>query len=259
MRGLRVNGAMKLIMRLVLGWKGPRRRVLGSVFSGEVESIGSQVTKFTPGDLVFGITGMKFGAHAEFLCISENGIVMHKPKNASHVQAASLPFGALTSKYFIEKHEQHSLDKSILIYGASGAVGTAAVQIAKQKGMLVTAVCSAKNTEFVKQLGADVVWAYDQQDITQKAQKFSLIFDAVGKVKKQEMKDLLTDKGKFFTVEGLDIAKDRLSDLEELCKLYETGKYKAVVDQTFGIENIVEAHRYIDTGRKKGNVLITFN
>ena len=257
-RGLDVQGWMKLVMRLVLGFNGPRKRVLGSYFSGQVETVGNQVTMFKPGDQVYGITGMKFGAHAQYLCIRQNGLVLHKPTNANHQQAAALPFGALTSMYFIDKHNKNTLDNTILVYGASGSVGTAAVQLAKLKGMHVTAVCSAKNVDLVKNLGADEVLAYDQQDITKIPKKFSLIFDTVGKIKKKQVRQLLNTKGKFFTVASLDVAKDRLSDLTQLSALFQDGKFKAIIDRTYAIDDMVAAYRYVDSGRKKGNVVITF-
>lgn len=258
MRGLKVNGILKLIMRLVLGFKKPRNPVLGVVFSGIVEEAGTKTSQFKVGDQVFGMTGMKCGAHAEYLKQPEKATMILMPENATFEEAVSLLFGGTTSIYFLEKagiKKQQGIE--VLIYGASGAVGTTAVQLAKHYGAKVTAVCSQKNTDWVKTLGAQETIAYDQTDINALEKKYDIVFDTVGKVDKNILKQLTKPDGKFVTVEGLDVARVTTEQLALLKHLFEKGELQPVIDKVYPLDNIIEAHTYVDEGHKKGNVIIT--
>jgi NADPH:quinone reductase-like Zn-dependent oxidoreductase len=259
-RSLGVSGFLKVIMRIVLGFKKPRKPVLGVVFSGIVEEIGKKVTNFKNGDEVFGVTGFKFGTHAEYIVLSSKSIIVPKPVNAAFEEAAAIPFGGHTAIYFLETAKIDSKSNlNLLIYGATGAVGTAAIQLAKFHNVNVTAVCSEGGENLVKELGADSVVLYDKEDFSQLKEEFDVVFDAVGKVSKKQCIHLLKKGGRFVTVGGLDVAAERKEQLELLKRLFEEGKYKAVIDRVYSIDEIVEAHRYVDTGRKKGNVVLTIS
>ena len=257
-RGLRVKGLMRLVMRIMLGFTKPRRPVLGTVFSGVVEQIGEAVSQFKIGDDVYGTTGLKQGCHAEYICIQEKKVITKKPKNASFEEAAALPFGGQTAIYFLRKGKIEEIDNpQVLIYGATGSVGSAAVQIAKHYGATVTAVCSSNGKELTKtSLRADHVILYDQEDFTKISDKFDIILDAVGKTNKKQCKQLLKPSGKFLTVEGMDISSERTEYLEFLRQLFENKNYNAVIDKVFPMKLVVDAHKYVDTGRKKGNVVL---
>lgn len=256
-RGLRVEGFMKFVMRIMLGFTKPRRPILGTVFSGIVEQLGEAVTRFKVGDEVYGTTGLKQGCHAEYLCISENKVITNKPENASFEEAAAIPFGGQTAIYFLRKGKIAEINNpQVLIYGATGSVGTAAVQIAKHYGATVTAVCSSKGKELGQTLGADNIILYDQEDFTKVSDKFDIILDAVGKTNKKQCKPLLKPNGKFFTVEGTDISSERTEYLEFLRQLFENKNYNAIIDKVYPMVQVVEAHKYVDTGRKKGNVVL---
>ena len=256
-RGLKVKGFMKLVMRLMLGFTKPRKPILGVVFSGIVVQVGENASLFKIGDEVYGTTGLNQGCHAEFLCISENKVLTHKPKNASFEEAAALPFGGQTAIYFLRKGKIAEInDPQVLIYGSTGSVGTAAVQIAKNYGAKVTAVCSSRGKELTQTLGADNIIQYDQQTFTKVSDKFDIILDAVGKTSKKECAPLLKPSGKFLSVEGLDIASERTEYLNLLRQLFENKKYKAIIDKVYPMGQVAEAHRFVDTGRKKGNVVL---
>ena len=255
-RALRVQGIMKLVMRIVLGFTKPRRPILGTVFAGVIEEVGAAVSQFKVGDEVYGTTGLKQGCHAEFLRISENGVITQKPEGATFEEASALPFGGQTAIYFLRKGKIEMLTHpAVLIYGATGSVGAAAVQIAKYYGAIVTAVCSSRGKALAERLNADKIILYDQEDFTQLTDKYDIIFDAVGKTSKRVCKPLLTPKGKFFTVEGTDVAAERTEYLEFLSQLFENGRYTPVVDKVYPIEQAIEAHTYVDSGRKKGDVV----
>ena len=259
-RGLKVRGFMRFVMRLMLGFTKPRKPVLGVVFSGIVEQIGENARQFKVGDEVYGATGLNQGCHAEFLCISENKVITHKPKNASFEEAAALPFGGQTAIYFLRKGKIAEINNpQVLIYGATGSVGTAAVQVAKNYGATVTAVCSSKGKELTQTLGADKIIEYDQEDYTKVLDKFDIIFDAVGKTSKKECAPLLKPGGNFLSVEGLDIAPESTEYLDFLRQLFENNKHKAIIDKVYPMDEVVEAHRFVDTGRKKGNVVLRIN
>jgi NADPH:quinone reductase-like Zn-dependent oxidoreductase len=255
-RGLAVNGFLKIIMRFVLGFSGPRKAILGTVFSGVVEDAGKNVSQFKSGDEVFGITGFKFGTHAEYISLKEKGNVTLKPANASHEEAAAIVFGGQSALYFLEKAKIKKLNNpKVLIIGA-GSVGTAAIQIANYFGADVTVVCSSDGNRIVKSLGISNIINYDKEDFTKTSSTFDIIFDAAGKSTKKQCSNLLNKGGTYKTVEGLDAASETKEQLEFLKELFEQGAYKAVIDKTFPFTHAVEAHRYVDTGRKKGNVVL---
>jgi NADPH:quinone reductase-like Zn-dependent oxidoreductase len=256
-RGLRVEGFMKFVMRIMLGFTKPRRPILGTVFSGIVEQTGEAVTRFKVGDEVYGTTGLKQGCHAEYLSISEKKVITKKPQNATFEEAAALPFGGQTAIYFLRKGKIEEINNpQVLIYGATGSVGTAAVQMAKHYGATVTAVCSSKGKELAERLGADNIILYDKEDFTKVSVKFDIILDALGKTNKKQCKTLLKPNGKFLTVEGTDISSERTEYLEFLRQLFENKNYNAIIDKVYPLAQMVEAHRYVDTGRKKGNVVL---
>ena len=256
-RALRVAGFMKLVMRLVLGFSKPRKPILGTVFAGIVESVGSNVTQFNIGDRVYGATGFKFGTYAEYIAVDEKSAVVLMPRNASCDEAAALVFGGQTAIYFLEKAGiSKRAGLKILIIRGTGSVGSAAIQIAKSHAAEITTVCSSLGLELVRTLGATHTILYDQQDFTKRTDTFDIIFDAVGKSSKKKCAHLLNDGGVYKTVEGFDVAADSKEQLEQLGRLYENGAYHAVIDRTFRMEEVVEAHRYVDTGRKKGNVVL---
>ena len=244
-----------LPMRIVLGLRKPRKSILGVELAGEVEDAGKNVTRFKKGDQLFAMTGMKFGGYAEYICLSEKGTIAVKPENVTCEEAASISFGGTTALHFFRKGNIQAGQK-VLIYGASGAVGTAAVQLASYYGAEVTGVCSAKNSELVKSLGADRVINYQHENFTEKEERYDLIFDAVGKITKNQCQEALALNGRFVSVEGQGIAKVQTKDLLLLKKLMEEGQIKSVIDRCYSLEQIPEAHEYVETGRKIGNVAV---
>ncbi|MFQ6388438.1 NAD(P)-dependent alcohol dehydrogenase [Priestia aryabhattai] len=244
-----------LPMRIVLGLRKPRKSILGVELAGEVEEVGRNVTRFKKGDQLFAMTGMKFGGYAEYICLPEKGTIAVKPENVTHEEAASISFGGTTALHFFRKGNIQAGQK-VIIYGASGAVGTAAVQLASYYGAEVTGVCSAKNSELVKSLGADRVIDYQHENFIEKEDRYDLIFDAVGKITKNQCKEALALNGRFVSVEGQGIAKVQTKDLLLLKKLMEEGQIKSVIDRCYSLEQIPEAHEYVETGRKIGNVAV---
>lgn len=257
-RGLVVGGLfMKIVMRLVLGFSKPRKSILGIVYSGVVEEVGAKVSTFKPGDHVFGMTGFNFGTYAEYIAVKESSIITLMPKNASFEEAASLIFGGQSAIYFLEKaHIQHKTNPKVLIIGATGAVGTAAIQIAQYYNADLTAVCSSAGKPLVESLGVTKIILYDKEDITKQTNTFDIIFDAVGKTTKKQFKSHRAKGGIYKSVQGYEIASESQEQLAFMKTLYESGKLKAVIDKTFPMDQVVEAHRYVDTGRKKGNVVL---
>ena len=245
-----------LPMRIVLGLRKPRKSILGVELAGEVEDVGKNVTRFKKGDQLFAMTGMKFGGYAEYICLPEKGTIAVKPENVTYEEAASISFGGTTALHFFRKGTIQTGQK-VLIYGASGAVGTAAVQLANYYGAEVTGVCSAKNSELVKSLGADRVIDYQNENFTEKQEKYDLIFDAVGKITKNQCKAALALNGRFVSVEGQGIAKVQTKDLLLLKKLIEEGQIQSVIDRCYSLEQVPEAHEYVETGHKIGSVVVT--
>lgn len=255
-RSLAAPGFLKIIMRLALGISKPRRPILGTVFSGVVEEIGNKVTRFKIGDSVFGMTGFKFGTNAEYIAVKENSNVIEMPNNASYEEAAAIIFGGQSAIHFLEKAKIGEKPNSkILIIGATGAVGSAALQIAKYHKADITAVCGSQGIGLVQNLGIANVILYDKEDFTKQKATYDIIFDAVGKTSKNKCKHLLNPNGIYVSVSA-GYASETIHQLELLKSLFENGKYNAVIDRTFPMDQIVEAHRYVDSERKKGNVVI---
>lgn len=256
-RGLAVKGFMRLIMRIVIGFTKPRRPILGTSFSGEVEEVGTNVKQYKKGDKVFGSSGFKFGAYADYIVLNQNGTFVPMPTNASFNDAAAIVFGGMTATYFLQKAGiEVKKQQEVLIYGASGSVGCAAIEIAKHYNTKVTAVCSEEGVPLVKKLGSSEVVIYTKQDFTKLSKKYDIVFDAVGKTDKRKCNNLLKKSGKYFTVGGLEIAKEEKAQLCFLKKLFDNNELHANIDRVYSLDDIVEAHKYVDTGRKKGNVVV---
>ena len=235
-----------------------KKKIPGHEFAGEIEATGSKVRQFKAGDQVFGTTtGLSVGANAEYVCLPEEstrGVLASKPVNCSYEESAALPVGGMTALYILQKGNIQSGQK-ILVYGASGSVGTYAVQLARHHyGAEVTGVCSTANIELVKSLGADQVFDYTNGDFTKNDQIYDVVFDAVGKISASQRDRLLKDHGSFLSVQTT--TSENTKNLIALKELVEAGKVRAVIDRRFPLEQAAEAHRYVETGHKTGNVVL---
>jgi NADPH:quinone reductase-like Zn-dependent oxidoreductase len=270
--------AVSLLSRMVSGLRGPRQRILGSEFAGEVKVVGAAVKEFAVGDHVFGNSGLRFGAHAEFMCMAESARIAHMPAGMSFDEAAPITDGALNALTCLTPADLKN-GRRILIYGASGAIGTAGVQLARYFDADVTAVCNTKNLELVRSLGADRVIDYTKEDFTKNGQKYDVIFDAVGKHSFKRSKGSLEPGGLYLPTDGFENLvlalwtprfggkkvvfqippRQTKQDVLLLKELIEAGKFRPVIDRTYPLEDVVEATRYVETEQKTGNVVLTIN
>jgi NADPH:quinone reductase-like Zn-dependent oxidoreductase len=270
--------AISLVSRLVSGLRRPRQRILGTELAGEVEAIGSAVSEFAVGDDVFGLTGLRFGTHAEYTCVRASALIAPKPTGVTFEEAAAVCDGALNALWCL-RNADLGRDQKILVFGASGSIGTAGVQLAKHFGADVTAVCSTKNLELVKSLGADWVIDYKEEDFTRNGQMYDVIFDAVGKHSFNRCKGSLRRSGRYLATDGfrnlmLALWTSRFGDRKVIFKLpprytkqdvvfikelMDKGEYSAVIDRTYPLEDVVDATRYVETQQKTGNVVLTMN
>ena len=275
-RSLNVPAGFGLVTRLVFGVSRPKQPILGSELAGVIASVGKDVSTFTVGDPVFAFSDTSMGCHAEYRCMAEDGAVVLKPSNLTFEEAAALSFGGTTPLNFFRRGKLKG-GESVLVNGAPGAVGTAAVQLAKHFGAIVTGVCSTANVELVRSLGASHVIDYTQEDFTQNGETYDVIVDTAGTAPFSRSKASLKEGGRLLMVlaglpEMLQIpwvsitssrhviagpAAGRVEDLRFLAQLAEAGEFKPVIDRRYPFEQIVEAHRYVDTGRKRGNVVVT--
>jgi NADPH:quinone reductase-like Zn-dependent oxidoreductase len=265
-----------IMARVFFGFTKPKVKILGSEYSGEVEAVGKSVTKFKVGDKVFGYRGQSMGAYAEYLVVPENSVVALKPENISYEEAAAIPGGSMVALFILRKLNIQKGQK-ILINGASGGNGNFAVQIAKNYGAEVTGVCGTNRVDFVKALGADKVIDYTKEDFTMNGEKYDIILDVLGRTGFSKCKNSLTESGKYvlvsFKVKQLlqmmwtsffsskkvmcVLSPQKLEDLLDINKMIEEGKLKSILDKTFTKEQAAEAHRYVEQGSKKGNVVIS--
>lgn len=270
-----------LVARLFVGLTKPKVSIPGTDFTGAIEAVGKNVTRFKVGDKIFAATDTNFGAHAEYICLPEGAAIAIKPANMNYEEAAAICEGALTALPFLRDEAKIQPGQKVLINGASGAIGTFAVQLAKYFGAEVTGVCSTKNVELVKSLGANHVIDYKNEDFTKNKAAYDIIFDTVGKASFANCKASLTSNGIYmtpvmsaailyqmlqtsmfgdkkvkFAATGMRATSDKAKDMLFLKKLIEAGHLKSVIDRRYALEDIVEAARYVDAGHKKGNVII---
>ncbi len=276
-RSSKFPAAFWLPARLMFGLFSPRKSILGTGFSGVVESVGESVTLYEAGDELFGSSGMDFGTYAQYLCVNKKAVMIHKSHQLSHAEAAPLCFGGLTALHFLKK-AQIKTNQKVLVFGASGSVGSYAVQLAKYFGAEVTGVCSGQNLELVYSLGADHVIDYTKEDFTKNLNHYDVIFDTTGKSQfspsvkalKEEGYYLLANAGFSQIMSSLwtglttsktlvpgGIATETTEDLIYLEELIQTGKIRSIIDSTYPLEEMAQAHEYVDQGHKKGNVVIS--
>ncbi|MDQ6879556.1 MAG: NAD(P)-dependent alcohol dehydrogenase, partial [Candidatus Dormibacteraeota bacterium] len=268
--------AVSVLSRLVSGVRRPRQRILGSEFAGEVAAVGAAVREFSVGDRIFGSTGLRFGAHADFMCTPESARIAHVPAGMSFGEAAPICDGALNALTCLKQADLRT-GRRILVYGASGAIGTAGVQLARYYGADVTAVCSAKNLELARSLGADKVIDYTQEDFTKNGETYDVIFDAVGKLSFTRCLGSLEPGGIYLPTDGIGNLMRALlpqragakrvlfqipprqtkQDVLFLKELVEAGKYRPVIDRCYPLEEVIEATRYVETEQKTGNVVLS--
>mgnify|MGYP002784885893 FL=1 len=272
---VRMRKADPFAVRFIFGLLKPRKTILGTVYSGVIEQIGKQVTQFKVGDVVFGHTDMNFGAHAQYIAVPENSSVALKPLSVAHTQAAVIPFGGVTALHFLKKAGIKPNQK-VLVVGASGAVGSAAVQLAKASGAIVTGVCSTANMDLVTSIGADKVIDYTKEDFTQNGEVYDVIMDTVNTISvSRSLKSLskngimilsaagMTEmmQGKWISATSnrqvlMGVIAHSKADIVFLKQLIDAGKYKAVIDKTYSLSQIADAHAYVEQGHKKGNVAV---
>ena len=259
LRGLNLTFAYRIMARIALGWTAPRRNVLGMVLSGEVDAVGPEVRSFKAGDQVFGFNRHLFGTYAEYVCWPEDGLLATRPANLTDEEAAAIPYGGLLALHFLRRVSVQA-GQRVLVYGASGAVGTSAVQLAKHFSAEVTGVCSTANLELVRSLGATTVVDYTTEDFSESGQRYDLIFDAVEKKKSaaglRRCDRALASGGKRLSVDD-GAPKLLAKDLMLLGELAGRGEIRPVIDRCYPLEELAEAHRYVDEGHKRGNVVIT--
>ena len=272
----RIRRADPFLVRFFYGFSRPKASILGNEFAGVIEAVGQGVTRFRPGDEVFGAAGFNLGTNAEYITLPEDGPIAHKPANITFEGAAVIPFGATAALHFLRDKANIQPGQKILINGASGSLGTAAIQLAKHFGAEVTAINSGANAELVRSLGADKMIDYTREDFTQSGETYDLIFDSIGKLSFAQSKGSLKEDGLFLAASaglteffqamwtsiiggkkvGAGVVEEDQSALLFLKDLIETGKLRAVIDRTYTLEETAEAHRYVDKGHKKGNVVI---
>lgn len=278
-RGFKLSSRLvALLFGMNFGLKRPKDSILGTEFAGEIEEVGEHVKNYKPGDVVFGYPGMSIGSCAEYRCMAADGVLDIKPNNMTINEASSVLQGALTALYYLRKVNVNKNQK-VLVFGASGGVGIYAVQLAKYFGAEVTGVCSTSKIELVKSIGADKVIDYTKEDFSKNGQKYDIVFDTIGKSPFSASVKSLEEKGHFLiTTHKLPrvfrivwqnltstkkvvspLLKETKEDLIFLKELIEAGKLKSVVDRTFSLEETAEAHKYVESGRKKGHVIIKIN
>ena len=262
-RSSKVSLGLLIPFRVMIGIRRPRKAIIGEVFSGIVDEVGAQITRFHVGDQVYGLTGFSLGAYAEFKCMKEldskQGCVAIKPSNLGFEEATSAAYGGLLAQQSLEKADVQPNDK-VLIYGASGTSGTLALQVAKHLGAEVTGVCGPGNIGFIQTLGADKTLDYTNDRDIEKLEQYDLVFDCVGKAcsspLKEACKRALTAKGRYLSIDDSALLLDS-SRLDRIRELVEAGTIKPVTDRCYALDQIVEAHRYVELGHKRGNVAIT--
>ena len=276
-RGAVFPSVFNFPVKMAMGFKGPRKKILGVEIAGVIEIVGKKVKRFKVGDEVFASTGAGFGGYAEYICLSEKTVMTNKPINMTFEEAAAVPHCALAALFYLRKGNV-SQGKKVLIYGAAGGIGTFAVQIAKTMGAEVTGVCSTSGIEVVKFIGADKVFDYTKQGFEKELESYDVIFDTVGKAPIKTCVNALKEKGVYYSAVHLElsriwegikatfsngkkviggVATYTSDNLEFLKKLIESGQLKTVIDKKYSLDQMVEAHAYVDTGHKKGHVVIT--
>jgi NADPH:quinone reductase-like Zn-dependent oxidoreductase len=257
-RGLNMPRAYRLMARVALGWTAPRQPVLGMVLSGEVDAVGPDATRFGVGEPVFGFDRHRFGTYAEYVCWPEDGFLATRPANLTDMEAVALPYGGLLALAYLRKAKVRA-GQHVLVYGASGAVGTSAVQLARHLGAEVTGVCSTSNIDLVASLGATRVIDYTRENLTAHRERYDVILDAVGKRKSaaslRRCREILRPDGACISVDDGTPALRR-EDLALLGELATRGEIRPVIDRTYALDDLVEAHRYVDSGHKRGNVAV---
>jgi len=257
-RGLRLRPAYRLMARLALGWNAPRQPVLGMVLSGEVDAVGPDARSLDVGQPVFGFDRHRFGTYAQYVCWPEDGLLATRPANLTDEEAAAIPYGGLLALHFLRKADVQA-GQRVLVYGASGAVGTSAVQLARHLGAEVAGVCSTANLDLVASLGATTVIDYTREDFTDRPERYDLVLDAVGKRKSaaglRQCRRVLAPGGACISVDD-GTPKLRRENLLLLGELATKGEIRPVIDRTYALDDIVDAHRYVDDGHKRGNVVI---